>query len=127
MSLLSRLFPPNPTIAAIRARGSRTHYLAETLSRPDGAHPGECIGGFEPPRGDEVDLPAAFDGYRVERHAHGVVVYGPIPLADTSALAGAWEACGLDTADTRIAAKLGATLAVTSAEGSRLWREELGL
>jgi len=39
----------------------------------------------------------------------------------------AWHAEGYTIADPVIAAHLGATLAVTTAEGARAWREELGL
>jgi hypothetical protein len=66
-------------------------------------------------------------GYRAECHPHGIVVYGPVPTASLPGLADYWQAEGYTIADPVIAAHLGATLAVTTAEGSRAWREELGL
>jgi hypothetical protein len=64
---------------------------------------------------------------RLERRPHGIAVYGPVRVSDLSNLSRGWQAEGYTIADADVAAHLGATLAVTTAEGSRAWREELGL
>jgi hypothetical protein len=64
---------------------------------------------------------------RLERRPHGIAVYGPVRVSALSDLSRGWQAQGYTIADAAIVAHLGATLAVTTAEGSRAWREELGL
>jgi hypothetical protein len=64
---------------------------------------------------------------RIDYLPRGRTVYGPVSLADLSRLIRIWVAEGYTIADPAIAAHLGATLAVTTAEGARAWREELGL
>lgn len=64
-------------------------------------------------------------GYSVERTPHGILVHGPVPLDDVTALMKTWQQRGLDILDAGIAMATGANLAVTSEEGSRAWRAEI--
>jgi hypothetical protein len=66
-------------------------------------------------------------GYHGERHPRGIAVYGSVPLSHLLNVVATAVSQGYTIADSAIAARLGATLAVTTAEGSRAWREELGL
>ena len=65
--------------------------------------------------------------YSVERHEHGTEVRGAVPVSHLCALLDALKEDGHTIIDTAIAAKLGATLIVTTASGSRCWRQKLGI
>lgn len=67
------------------------------------------------------------EGYRVERRKYGILVFGPIPIGDMIALVGGWKDDGYDIVATRIAAKLGATLAVCAAGDVTAWEAEIGV
>jgi hypothetical protein len=67
------------------------------------------------------------DSYTVTRHKHGIVVEGPLPVGDMSALCDVWQESGFTIIDAKISGHLKATLVVTSEEGSKAWREELGI
>lgn len=70
---------------------------------------------------------APLASYRVERHPHGVAIVGPIPVLEMVALLHIWQSQGFDTVDSHISAKLGASLVVTTREGSTKWRQQLGI
>lgn len=68
------------------------------------------------------------DSYTVERHPHGIVCRGPIPIDDLSALLLAWHEMGYRLCDSVIAKKLGASMVVTRSAAERdAWRAELGI
>jgi hypothetical protein len=68
------------------------------------------------------------DGYRVERHKHGIVVIGPVPVDDMCHLLKGWAADDrYDLVDAAVAQHFGASMAVTTKEGSKIWRRELGI
>jgi hypothetical protein len=65
------------------------------------------------------------DGYRVETLPHGIAIYGPVPLSQTTAVAALGKANGYDLMDLGIASTLRATFVLTSREHGEAWRTEI--
>lgn len=61
--------------------------------------------------------------YRIEEYAHGVLVFGSLPVPMLSALAKAYP--HLPEMDTGIASATGATLALVTKDGGKAWRAEI--
>ncbi len=64
--------------------------------------------------------------YTVTRTEFGIYVKGPIPVNDMLSLLEAWRDVW-DLTDARVSGHLGASLVVTNRDGSRKWREYLGI
>jgi len=84
--------------------------------------PDDESGSFRPTEGIMSD-----SKYEVIRHEHGRVIVGPVPVSEFCALAKVWTEEGLTLIDSLIAQHLRASMVATSPEGSRAWREELGV
>lgn len=65
--------------------------------------------------------------YREVKAEHGIAIYGEIPVNNLAKLVKRWRGHGYDLCDALVARHLGASLCVTTASGSTLWRTALGL
>jgi hypothetical protein len=63
--------------------------------------------------------------YTIERHEHGWLVRGPFPVDDLTWLIRLVPDDGI--ADARISQALGGSMALTTDEGSKAWRKQLGI
>ena len=63
--------------------------------------------------------------YTIERYEHGWLVCGPIPVDDLTWLMRLVPDDGI--ADARVSQALGGSMALTTDEGSKAWRKQLGI
>lgn len=76
---------------------------------------------------DAMSTPMSHNGYTVERHPHGLVVVGPIPVREVIALAAYGEALGYTVVDAGLSEALGVTMVITGDDDQKAWRTERGL
>jgi hypothetical protein len=81
--------------------------------------------GVQPGDAETNDLGREVGGYRIVQGEHGDLVFGQIPIRDLEGLNAMWSTKGYTVMDFQIASALDATLAVTSPEAGKLWREEI--
>ncbi len=65
------------------------------------------------------------DSYRVERHPHGILIFGSVPVDDLVALSKVWAAAGMGHMDPGISLPLRANFAFCSPEHGAVWRNEI--
>lgn len=65
------------------------------------------------------------DAYTVERHPHGLLVRGAVPLSDLLRLTSGWKDEGYDHLNSHVARAMRATLAVGTKEGLSTWLAEI--
>lgn len=63
--------------------------------------------------------------YEIQKNERGVVIRGPLPIAEFAALSKVWSAEGFDTLHAGIAAALGVTMVITRKDAVPGWLAEL--